>query len=115
MLVFLDIQSWQHRMTTTTIETEPRDLSAPLSRNKHLRKWVEKMAQLTQPEAIHWVDGSREEYDLLCDRMVAGGTFVRLNQDLWPGCYYARSDANDVARVEDRTFICSLSRDAAGP
>jgi phosphoenolpyruvate carboxykinase (GTP) len=102
-------------MPTTSAESETRILSVPLSRNKHLRRWVEKMAQLTQPEVIHWVDGSQEEYDLLCDQMVAGGTFVKLNQDLWPGCYYARSDANDVARVEDRTFICSLSRDAAGP
>jgi phosphoenolpyruvate carboxykinase (GTP) len=73
------------------------------------------MAQLTKPDSIHWVDGSQEEYDSLCAQMVAAGTFVKLNQDLWPGCFYARSDANDVARVEDRTYICSLSRDAAGP
>ncbi len=93
----------------------PRDTSVPLSRNSNLRKWVEKMAALTRPDSIHWVDGSKEEYDQLCDQMVAGGTFLRLNQDLWPGCFYARSDANDVARVEDRTFICSLSKDGAGP
>src|SRR5580704_735773 len=99
--------------TITDIET--RGLSAPLAKNKHLRKWVEKMAQLTQPERIHWVDGSQEEHDALCAQMVEGGTFVKLNEKLWPGCFYARSDANDVARVEDRTFICSLSRDAAGP
>jgi phosphoenolpyruvate carboxykinase (GTP) len=73
------------------------------------------MAELTTPDAIHWVDGSQEENDELCAELVASGTFVKLNQDLWPGCYYARSDANDVARVEDRTFICSLSKDAAGP
>jgi phosphoenolpyruvate carboxykinase (GTP) len=89
--------------------------SKPLSENNHLLKWVEKMARLTRPAAIHWVDGSQAEYDLLCAQMVSGGTFTKLNQDLWPNCYYARSDANDVARVEDRTFICSLSRDAAGP
>jgi phosphoenolpyruvate carboxykinase (GTP) len=73
------------------------------------------MAALTKPQAIHWVDGSAEEDEALKAQMVAGGTFVKLNPELWPGCYYARSDASDVARVEDRTFICSLSRDAAGP
>jgi phosphoenolpyruvate carboxykinase (GTP) len=92
-----------------------RDPATPLSKNKHLRRWVEKMAQLTQPASIYWVDGSKEEYDRLCGQMVASGTFIKLNEDLWPGCYYARSDANDVARVEDRTYICSLSKDAAGP
>jgi len=61
------------------------------------------------------VDGSQAEYDALCGQMVAAGTFTQLNPDLWPGCFLARSDASDVARVEDRTFICSLSREAAGP
>ena len=92
-----------------------RDVSVPLSINKHLRKWVEKMAALTQPSSIHWVDGTQAEYDQLCGEMVASGTFIKLNQNLWPGCFYARSDPSDVARVEDRTFICSLSKDAAGP
>ena len=92
-----------------------RDASIPLSENIHLVKWVEKMARLTKPAAIHWVDGSQEENDALCERLVQAGTFTRLNQEKWPGCYYARSDAGDVARVEDRTFICSNSQDAAGP
>ncbi len=92
-----------------------RDVSIPLAKNPHLLRWVEKMARLTKPASIHWVDGSKQEYDALCAQMVESGTFVKLNQDLWPGCYYARSDAADVARVEDRTFICSLSKDNAGP
>jgi phosphoenolpyruvate carboxykinase (GTP) len=92
-----------------------RESSVPLSRNEHLLRWVEKMAELAKPEAIHWVDGSHEEYEELCARMVRSGTFVKLNEKLWPGCYYARSAASDVARVEDRTFVCSLSKDAAGP
>ncbi len=92
-----------------------RDVSTPLAKNTHLIRWVEKMASLTRPAAVHWVDGSQAEYDTLCAQMVESGTFIRLNQELWPGCFYARSDANDVARVEDRTFICSLSKDAAGP
>ncbi len=89
--------------------------SEPLIKNKHLLKWVEEIAALTQPAAIHWVDGSQEEYDQLCAEMVKAGTFIKLNQKLWPGCYYAKSDPNDVARVEDCTFICSRSKEDAGP
>ncbi len=101
-------------MTTATTNLA-RDLSQALSSNKHLLRWVEKMAELTKPDSIHWVDGSEEENEALCAQMVGSGTFIKLNQELWPGCYYARSDASDVARVEDRTFICSLSKDSAGP
>jgi phosphoenolpyruvate carboxykinase (GTP) len=92
-----------------------RDFSKPLSTNPNLRKWVAKMAELTKPAAIHWVDGSQAEYDSLCAGMVEAGTFTKLNEKLWPGCYLARSDPDDVARVEDRTFICSLSKNNAGP
>ncbi len=90
-------------------------VQAPPTTNKHLARWVEKMAELTQPAAIHWVEGTQEEYDSLCRLLEDGGTFTKLNEKLWPGCYYARSDARDVARVEERTFICSLSKDNAGP
>jgi phosphoenolpyruvate carboxykinase (GTP) len=86
-----------------------------LSKNVHLIRWVNKMAALCKPDMIHWVDGSQKEYDALCSQMAASGTFTRLNAKKWPGCYLARSDASDVARVEDRTFICSLSKGAAGP
>ena len=92
-----------------------RDPAIPLSKNAHLLKWVEKMARLTRPAAIHWVDGSRQEFDAICAGMVQGGTFIKLDESLWPGCYYARSDPGDVARIEDRTFICSLSKEGAGP
>ncbi|MDX6611508.1 MAG: phosphoenolpyruvate carboxykinase [Blastocatellia bacterium] len=103
-------------MSATREETtEHRDPTIPLSKNTHLLNWVEKMANLTKPASIHWVDGSKEEDEALKTQMVAGGTFIKLNEDLWPNCYYARSDASDVARVEDRTFICSLSKDGAGP
>ena len=87
--------------------------SKVLTTNKHLIRWVEKMAELCRPDSIHWVDGSQAEYDFLCDRLVKAGTFTRLDGERWPGCFYARSAPNDVARVEDRTFICSLSKDAA--
>ena len=102
-------------MKATTSAVTSRNPAVPLSKNDHLLRWVEKMAELTRPARIHWVDGSQEEYDQLCAEMVASGTFTKLNEKLWPGCYYARSDASDVARVEDRTFICSYSKDAAGP
>jgi phosphoenolpyruvate carboxykinase (GTP) len=93
-----------------------KNLSAtPLCNNSHLLQWVSKMAELCQPDHVHWVDGSQSEYDHLCDGMVAAGTFIRLDEKKWPGCFLARSDASDVARVEDRTFICSHSKDAAGP
>jgi len=92
-----------------------RNPAVPLSKNEHLLRWVEKMAELAKPAAIHWVDGSEEENEALRQEMVASGTLIKLNENLWPGCYYAKSDANDVARVEDRTFICSLSKDSAGP
>ena len=89
--------------------------SKPLSKNDHLLRWVEKIAALTQPSSVHWVDGSQEENDALCRQMLDSGTLIKLNEKLWPNCFYARSDPGDVARVEDRTFICSLSKDNAGP
>ncbi len=92
-----------------------RNPARPLSKNTHLVRWIEKMAALCQPDRIHWVDGSPEENAAFCAQLVAGGTFIKLNEKLWPGCYYARSDPGDVARVEDRTFICALSRESAGP
>ena len=96
-------------------KTIERDPAQPLSTHVHLLNWVDKMAALTKPAAIHWVDGSVEEDEMLKAQMVESGTFIKLNEELWPGCYYARSHPSDVARVEDRTFICSLSKDAAGP
>ncbi len=83
--------------------------------NKHLIRWVEKMADLCQPERVEWLDGSDAEDARLKKLLVDGGTFMKLDEAKWPGCYYARSSPNDVARVEDRTFICSLSKDNAGP
>jgi len=101
--------------TDWTAAVQERDPSQPLSINTHLLRWVEKMARLTKPAAIHWVDGSQAEYEALCSQMVANGTLIKLNEELWPGCFYARSDPSDVARLEDRTFICSYSKAMAGP
>jgi len=85
------------------------------TKNKRLIEWVEEVARLTTPDRIHWCDGSAEEYDELCQQLVDAGTFLRLSNAKRPHSYYAASDPNDVARVEDRTFICSKEEIDAGP
>ena len=86
-----------------------------MTKNKKLQNWVEEAAALCQPDSIYWCDGSQEENDRLCEALVQNGTFFRLDPEKRPGSYVARSNPADVARVEDRTFICSKTPLEAGP
>jgi phosphoenolpyruvate carboxykinase (GTP) len=83
--------------------------------NEKVKSWIQEIVTLCCPDQIHWCDGSQAEYDELCQKMVASGTFVRLDASKRPNSFLARSDPSDVARVEDRTFICSLGKSDAGP
>jgi phosphoenolpyruvate carboxykinase (GTP) len=85
------------------------------TKNERLLAWVEEVAALTQPVQVHWCDGSAEEYEQLCQSLVDAGTFQRLSDARRPNSYLAHSDPGDVARVEDRTFICTQAEDQAGP
>ncbi len=90
-------------------------LSSQDIKNTKLLAWVEDLTKLCQPVSVHWCDGSEEEYHRLCNQLVSSGTFIKLNEQKRPNSFLSRSDPGDVARVEDRTFICSVRKEDAGP
>jgi hypothetical protein len=98
-----------HTSTGTDVATDGGTTHARLA------AWVAEIAALTTPDRISWVTGSEQEWTRLTDELVAAGTFTRLNDDLKPNSFHCASDPSDVARVEDRTFICSVQEKDAGP
>ncbi|MBR1751941.1 MAG: phosphoenolpyruvate carboxykinase (GTP) [Ruminococcus sp.] len=90
-------------------------IMASLTKNPNVNKWVDEMIALTQPDKVVWIDGSEEQLQALRDEAISTGEMIKLNQDEYPGCLYHRTKPNDVARVEDRTFICTKTKEEAGP
>lgn len=102
-----------HAEMTTSMICQPP--ATPTIQNQRVLEWVTQLADLCQPSAIHWCDGSERENQQLCDQMVRAGTYIKLDEKKRPNSYLARSHPSDVARIENRTFICSRTKEEAGP
>jgi len=97
------------------MSTSPTNIAKAPTNNQKLASWVSDMAALCKPDQVVWCDGSKKEYDEMCELLVKGGTFTRLNPEKRPNCYLARTHPSDVARVEERTFICAATKEEVGP
>jgi phosphoenolpyruvate carboxykinase (GTP) len=102
-------------MTAETTSVDAKTQQSVPTTHEGIRSWVDEIAELTRPDRVHWCTGSDEEWTQLTDALVESGTFVRLNDAKKPNSFWARTDPTDVARVEDRTFICSVDKKDAGP
>ncbi|MCU0352868.1 MAG: phosphoenolpyruvate carboxykinase (GTP) [Cytophagales bacterium] len=100
--------------TAASYLTDVQNQSIPFV-HRDLQEWVREMTELCTPDQVYWCDGSKEEYDNMCEKLVEKGTFIRLNPQKWPNSFACFSDPSDVARVEDRTYICSRRKEDAGP
>lgn len=99
---------------TTQMQAPRLETHVPAQVNQHVRTWVQQMIELCQPDSVVWCDGSKSERERFFAQGEKEGVFIKLNQKKWPGCYYHRSNSNDVARTEHLTFICTPSQDGAG-
>ena len=102
-------------MSAVPITPDPRTAASGHTNNTKLLAWVNEVTQLCRPERVYWCDGSRPSTTGSAQEMVDSGTIIKLNAAKRPDCFLARSDPSDVARIEDRTFICSHSKEDAGP
>src|SRR5581483_9178695 len=99
----------------SALRNPPGNLGRRRPSNEKVLSWIEQTAELCEPDQIFWCDGSDEENAFLVEQAVADGVLLKLNQEKLPGCYYHRSNPNDVARVEQCTYICTPAKDEAGP